>query len=337
MADNLTQLSLLTLAQTYRGDVVNQINKQVVLLKMIPIVQGQGQNCAWAVEKDGENVEAYSEGADAVNFGSTQQQSAILTWGLYRATPHVTQLAMDAAATAYDPTGNKQQWARQISAHSASLAVKLNQECFAGTTNIVGLDSAICSATNTYATIDSSQAANSFWRPTVVDPGTPTNPTFALIRDDVRQIYEACGENPDLAICTPTVFNYIGGLFDNTRRNVEMATTARGSVKLDMGFQALELDGLLFMKERHATANRIYYINTAFLHLEVLPSATQRMLERAGALVGADDGFGSIPLSFDYQPLAKTGASDKAQILSTCQLVVRRRNKHGARLNVSVS
>lgn len=272
-----------------------------------------------------------------MNFGSTQQSQAILTWGLYRANPHVTQLAMDAAATSYDPVGNKQQWARQIVQHSASLAVKLNQECFAGTTGIVGLDSAIGSATNVYATIDSSQVANSFWRPTIVNPGAPTTPGFTDIRDDVRQIFEASGENPDLALCTPTIFNYIGSLFDNTRRNIELVNSARGAVKLDMGFQALELDGLMFVKERHATGARIYYINSSYVHLEVLPSATQRMLERLGMLVAADDGFGSVPMSFDYQPLAKTGASEKAQILSTCQLVVTRRNKHGMRLNVATS
>src|SRR5687768_5278218 len=121
MADNLTTLSLLTLAQTHRGDIVRQINRSVQLLKLIPIVTGQGKNCAWAVEKDGALVENYSEGADAANFGSDVQAQAILTWALYRANPHVTQLSMDAAATSYDPDGNKQLWARTIVNHSAEL------------------------------------------------------------------------------------------------------------------------------------------------------------------------------------------------------------------------
>lgn len=341
MADNLTTLSLLTLAQTNRGDVVNQINKTVQFLKTVPIVQGQGKNCAWAVEKDGELVEAYSEGADAVNFGTTQQSQAILTWALYRANPHVTQLAMDAAMTSYDPEGNHQLWAREIIQHSKSLAMQLNQDCFTGTgagNTIVGLNTAIGSASNTYATIDSSLVANSFWRPTVVDPGTPTAPGFADLRDDVRKIYEACGENPDVAFVAPVVFNYIGSLFDNTRRNnIDLVNTARGVVKLEVGFHAIELDGIVFIKDRHASIDRVYYINSDYVHLEVLPSQTQRMLERAHLLVQPDDGYGSVPLSFDYQPLAKTGASEKAQILSTCQLVVTRRNMHGSRLNVATS
>lgn len=338
MADNLTTLSLLTLAQTNRGDVVNMINKSVTILKMIPIVSGQGKNCAWVVEKDGELVETYTEGADAVNFGSTSQAQAILTWALYRANPHVTQLAMDAAATSYDPTGNRPAWARQIVAHSSALAVQLNKDCFAGAGGqaLTGLDSAIGLDANTYAGIDRSQAGNAFFRPTVIDPGAPTAPTFDLMRDDVRKVYEACGRNPDLAFCTPAIFNYIGSLFDATRRSIEVVTTARGPIKFDVGFHGLELDGMVYIKERHATAGRIYYVNSSQMHLEVLPSPEQRMLEANGLFVQANDGFGSVPLSFKYEMLAKTGASEKAQILSTCQLVVRRPNCHAVRKNVAV-
>lgn len=339
MADVPTTLSLLTLAQTHRGDVVNQINKSVQLLKLIPIVQGHGKNCAWAVEKDGELVENYAEGADAENFGSSVQAQAILTWALYRANPHVTQLAMDAASSSFDPTGNKQQWARQIMLHSASLAQKINQECFNGPgtgTRVCGLDEAICKDDNTYATINRATVGNEYWQPTVVDPGTPTPPSFADMRDDVRKIYEASGETPDMAFCKPVIFNYIGSLFDSTRRNLEMVNTAnRGKVSLDVGFHALELDGMLYFKEKDATASRIYYINTNHVRLEVLPSALQRMLEQKGLFIGADDGFGSVPMSFHYEPLAKTGASEKAQILSTCQLVVDKPVCHGARLNVA--
>lgn len=345
MADTPTSLSLLTLAQTNRSDVVRQINRSVQFLKLVPIVQGQGKNVAWPVEKDGALVENYAEGADAVNFGSDVQAQAILTWALYRANPHVTQLAMDAAATSYDPIGNKQAWARALANHSAALAMQVNQECFSGPgtgTRITGLDEAICKDNNTYATIDRTIGANAYWKPTVIDPGSPTAPSFALVRDDVRKIYEACGENPDLCFTAPIAFNTVGALFDSTRRNIEIANTARGGVKLDFGFQALELDGMLFIKERHATAvsttARFYYVNSSRVQLEVLPSATQRMLMELGALdMQADDGYGSVPLSLHYEMLAKTGASEKAEILSTSQLVVTRPNACGARLNVDCS
>lgn len=337
MTDDLTTLSLLTLAQTHRGDVVRQINRRVQFLKMVQIRPGAGQNCAWAVEADGALVESYSEGADAENFGGDVQDQAILTWGLYRANPHVTQLAMDAAATAFDPEGNKALWARTIANHAAKLAAHLNVECYsgAGTTGLVcGLDEAIGKDDNTYATINRSTGGNEYWQPYVGDEGSDTPIDFTTMREDVREIYEKCGENPDVAMTTPTLFNAIGGLFDDTRRNIEVANTARGPVRLDFGFRALELDGMVIVKDKDATAKTIYYLQTAEVEFLYLPSPEQRMLLNAMNMqVQADDGFGEVPLGFVFEMLSKTGASDKAQIRSTCQLRVRRPNTCGVRKN----
>lgn len=340
MADNPTTLSLLALSQTFRSNIVDQINRSVQFLKLVPIVQGEGKNVAWPVEKDGELVENYSEGADAANFGTTVQAQATLNWALYRANPKVTQLAMDAAGSSYQPEGNKALWGHELAKHSAGLAMKLNQECFSGAgtgTLICGLDTAIGLDNNTYATIDRTQVANAFWKPTVIDPGVAYAPGFADMRDDMRLVYEACGENPDMAFCAPAIFNYIGGLYDNTRREVTLVTTARGQVTLDKGFTALELDGMMFIKERHATAAQIYYVNSNYIALEVLPSHEERLLFSRNALVQADDGFGSVPFSFKFEMLAKTGASEKGQILSTCQLKVLRPNAFAVRKNVATS
>lgn len=340
MADVPTTLSLLTLSQTHRGDVVRQINRSVQLLKTIPIRMGEGKNCAWAVEKDGALVENYSDGADATNFGGDVQAQAILNWALYRSNFHVTQLTMDAAATSYDPLGNRQVWARQLVNASSVLAAHINGKLFNGPgtgTEIAGLDVAIGLDNNTYAGINRATGGNEYWKPYVVDSASAPL-TFAQMRDDQRAIYEACGENPDIAYCDPTVFMWIGNLFDDTRRNVTVntITTARGSISLDFGFGALEVDGMFFVKDRQATDATIYYVNTNHVALEVLPSAEQRQLLKLMEMdVQANDGYGQVPLSFHYEMLAKNGASDRAQVLCTPQLVVRRPNTCGVRKNVA--
>lgn len=338
MADTLQTLSLITLAQEYRGDVVRQINRRSSLLKMLPIVQGEGKNLAWAPESSGQLTENFSEGADAANFGSDSQASAVLSWALYRANIHVSNLSMDAARTSSTPLGNRMLWARNIVNGSAALASLLNQKLFngAGTgTTLAGLDVAIGDDANTYATIDRSTSA--YWRPTVVDPGVPTAPTFALVRSDVKDIYEDCGENPDLAVCSPAVFIKMGSLFDNTRRQVDQVMTARGMIRLDFGFQALEVDGMMFVKDKDATANQIYYINSNHVEIQYLPYAEMEMISSMYAGVGGDDGFGVVPLGFKYEMLAKSGASEKAEIVSTLQLKVDRPNSCGVRKNVSTS
>ena len=94
-ADTMTTTGLIVLAQQFRGDVVRNINRRSVALKLLRTVPGEGKNVAWVPEGGGQIAEAYSEGADAANFGGDVQLSATLAWGLYRANLHITKLAKD--------------------------------------------------------------------------------------------------------------------------------------------------------------------------------------------------------------------------------------------------
>jgi len=336
MADTITSLSLITLAQEYRGDVVKQINRRCTALSVLRIVPGEGKNVAWAPQGDGHLAENYSEGADAANFGADVQTSAVLNWGLYRANIHVSNLALDAAASSSTPLGNRMRWAKEVKDGSSKLASIINKSLYngAGTgTTTAGLDVAIGSISNTYATVDRSQGANSYFRPYVIDPGSLTNLSFAQVRDDLRQIYENSGESPDIALCSPAVFNSFGNLFDANRRYSYDITTARGGVKLDASLGALELDGCVFIRDKDATANQIYYVNTNYVELQYLPPAGQPYQDTES--VTADDGFGQVMLGMKYEKLAKTGASERAEILSTIQLAVTRPNACGMRKNVA--
>lgn len=328
-----TTLSLVTLATEFRGDIVRQINRRVATLKMLKIVPGRSQNIAWVPEFDGAFAENYSEGADVSTYGQDGQSSAILTWGLYRSNISVTNLAMDAAAGTSTPEGNNELWARHVVNGSAKLAAHINTEVFAGPgtgTRMCGLATAI--GTGSYATIDGGVTTD--WQSYVAS--TAAAVTFSLIRDDLREIYEACGETPDMAVCSPAVFNKVGALFDATRRNVDSVRGGMGMVKLEFGFQALEVDGTVFFRDKDCTADAIYYLNSDGVEVQYLPSASQQLLiEAAGGEVQADDGFGSVPLGFKYEMLAKTGPAEKAEILWTGQLVVTRRNTHGKRLNIA--
>jgi hypothetical protein len=221
---------------------------------------------------------------------------------------------------------------------SAALAALINTAMFSGTgsgTTATGLATAIDNA-NTYATLD--RSTKTYFQSTVVDPGVDTAITFALIRDDLRQVYEACGETPDMACCSPTVFNKVGALFDATRRQVEAVRGPNGMVKLEFGFQALEVDGTVFFRDKDCTAKAIYYLNSDHVEIQYLPSASQQMLiEAAGGDVQADDGFGPVPLGFKYEMLAKTGPAEKAEVLWTGNLMVDRPNTCGVRKHVATS
>lgn len=332
MSDTPQILSLITLAQEYRGDIVRQINRRVVLLKLLPIIRGSGKNVAWVAESSGQVAENYSEGADTANFGSDAQDPATLSWGLYRAPIHVSKLSMDAARSTSTPMGNQALWARNIVNSAAALAALVEKDMFSGAgtgTLIAGLDVAVAQDTNTYAGL--LRTSKTFWKPTVVDPGTLTSPSFALIRSDLGKIYNQCGEQPDLGICSTDVFNAIANLFDPNRRWT-VVNTARGKITLDAGFEGLEIDGCMFVKSKDATANSLYYLNSNHVHIETLPDA--RVPQEILDATSPDDGYGSVPLDMCFEPLAKTGPSSKGESLCSVQLVVDKPNACGARLNI---
>lgn len=336
MADSPQTLAAVILAATYRDKIVKAINRKSVGLSVFPIITSRTGQIRWSIDGDGQVAENFAEGADVANYGSDEQVGASLSWGLYRAPFRVTDLARSVSRLTANPQENAALWAKNIVSGSAKLATSLNAAMYGGAgtgTTIAGLGVAIGDAANTYAGID--RTAKAYWRPTVTDPGSATVITIDQIRDDLRKIYEASGESPDIALVNPTIFNKITALADGNRRYVDTVAGANGDIKLRFGAQAVDVDGCVFVKDKDATAATIFYANTSVVHWEVLP--LNPVPDEIVQSVQANDGFGVIPASFDYQTLAKTGASSKGVVTSQIQLVVEQPNACGVRKNVAVA
>lgn len=334
MADTVTSLSLLTLAQNYRGDIVNQINRKAALLRLLKISPGEGKNVAWVPEEDGAIAENYSDGADAANFGGDRQTGVTLNWGLYRSNIHVSSLAMDAAATSSTPLGNRRRWAREVVKGSGKLASLINQKLYSGPgtgTELAGLAVAL-DDDNTYGGINRLTVGNEYWRANIFDPGASTAPTLKMLRGDLAAIYDACGEVPQIAMVPSAGFNKIASLFDATRRQTQDVTleTPRGAVLIG-GANVVDVDGCKFIRDKDATASQIQYLNLDYVEAEFLPAAELAMF--GIQQMESDDGFGALPLAMFYEKLAKLGASERAMVRTTVQLKVTRPNSCGQRRN----
>lgn len=334
MSDVPQTLNLITLAQEFRGDIVKQINRRCIALKTLPIVMSGGQNVAWVPQGDGHIAENYTEAQDASNFGSDEQKSAILLWGLYRSAFHVSKLAMDTAATTSTPMGNQSLWVKNMKDAAQKLADKLEKEIFVGPgsgSTLAGFDVAIGDDTNTYATM--ARGTYAYWKPTVVDPGSTTSLTFAQARSDMAAIGKACGEKPDLAYVGLATFNSVANLFlPNQRWN--KIVTERGLINLEAGMDAVVIDGCQFVPAKDAPEGKIYYVNSRAVEIQVLPDSQFAFASNTMEIV-PDDDFGVVPLGMHFEMLAKNGPSERAEILAQCQLVVKRPNMCGVRKNVS--
>lgn len=346
----LTTTALLVLAQNYAGDIVRQINRRSVLLATLPIVPDEGKNVAWVAEGDDGYASGFSEGADVPAYGGVSQTPAVLSWAQYWSTFAMSGLSMATAASSRTPLGNVDLWARHIISGSAKLASLLNTDLFTGSGSVanpmIGLDSAIGSTTNTYATID--RTANSYWRPYVVNPGSLTALTFDQIRLDLGTIYINSGSRPDLAVVHPAVFRKIAALFDPMKQYwfstigaeyVKSIRTQRGEFRLEGGVGAITFDGCTIFEDKDCPNNAIYYLNSEYAQVRYLPFDMSQIpgFDDESMAVMANDGFELLPLGLRLEMLSRTGDAEKAFMKAYVQLQVKRPNSCGVRLNVATA
>jgi hypothetical protein len=344
MADIPQTLALITLQQAYRDDIVRQVNRKSVILRLLEWRKGEGKNVAGVAQSSGAVAESYAEGADATNFGSDAQAPTILSWGEYRSNFHVTGLAMATAATSATPMGNQQLWKRNMVDAGGVLTSLINADVYVGNAanKIVGLSEAIGSVSNTYAGID--RTTEAYWRPYVIDPGVATALTFDQIRKDLAAIYITSGSRPEIALVHPSVLRAVGALFD-PQKQYQMRTDLvptmgqRGAVSFQGGVGAIYFDGCWFVEDKDAPNNRIHYLSTEHVWMEYLPLDLSQVpgLDDEVIDMQTDDGYGITPLGARLEMLSKAGDSERAMMKTYLQMKVDRPNACGIRYNVATT
>lgn len=338
MADYDLATITASLAQKLRDNVSRTFNSTSPLLRMLRVERGEGKNCAWAVELDGAIGENHADGADVASYGSDVPAFASLAWGLYRSNFKVTDLAASAASTTGNPAGLVNLAARGIVNSARKIASTLNGAGYAGAgtgTLIAGLNTALDDA-NTYGGINRSTGANALFRAKVVDPGVSTAITLALIRSDLGAIFDACGEKPNLALCDTTRWNNVAALFTELRRyQQDVFVDGAREIKMDASVDAIVIDGCMFVKDKDATAGRIYYLNTNYVYWQSLPPAADGPLAENMSVMQLADSAGDLGAQMAVRPLARTGAAAKVTASVQMQLVVEKPNACGVRKNVA--
>jgi hypothetical protein len=346
-------IALTVLAQEYAHELIPTVNRTCVALRVLPMRVGGGSNCSWVVKGSGATAAVMAEGAAVGTPGNDAQIPAVLSWSFYKADGGASGPAQAAAATVSSPKGNANLLAMNVIDSVAQLASEINQDVYTGDptaspVEIGGLDYALGSVTNTYATINrTSQAAA---RPTIFNPGVATPITHSMLRKDISDIKVACGEAPDLALCHPDVFNEIAGTFDATRRYNQTTelTNARGRIVLDASVNAVTISGCTYIEDKDATresgngSGRIYYLNTKYVEFDLLPPKEIAGLLAAmglapGTMLKANDGYGELPLLAAVVAMGKTGDADLFMAKSYLQLKVKSPKHCGMRRFVLIN
>ena len=342
-------LTLLTnaLSQELRPEVVRTINRTSVAMHLLRVVPGSGKNESWDIETDGAVAETYTEGADVSNYGTDAVQPATLNRARYRSNFSITGDAQDAAMTSSSPAGLMRPVKRNFDNSLARLSSFMNIDVYAGGGGnaMVGLDTALRDD-NTYATIDRTNGDNAGFRGNLIDPGTSTTVSIDQIRRDIGDtIYTKSGDavgQVDIALCKPNIWYALAAKFDPGRRwtdSFKEMDLNRGRIVLNGSVEAILIDGCYFIKDKDATANRIYYLNSRYVEVVAFQQVNDALWPKTSEMQEMDlnDGGGAMPFGLKVYEIARTGDARKATLQIKPQLVVRRPNACGMRLNVSAS
>lgn len=335
-----TTVSTLILLDRYKSDVVELINQSCPELALISFKPGAGPNCTWPVSLDGYGSSArwFAEGADFSTFSNDAQQQAILPWARVEDSRLVTGSAIRQAASSGEPQANRGLFLRAAKSAMQTVCSAIASEFYVGdasSNKLSGLNVALHDH-NTYAGINRATAANHPFDSSVFDPGTPTDPSLALIRSDLSTINIRSGENPDLALVSHAVLDRImEKCFDDILAHNISVQGQNGPLVFQGGYDAIKVHGCTFVATRSVPANAIYYINRNHVEFRVQPA--QNVPGEYMSMVQGNDGTQPLPFGLMLMVHGKSGDNSKVSVMSELALAVDKPGACGVRLNVKVS
>lgn len=331
------------------AEIISTMNRSSPELQLIPYKAHAGKNLQWDVEfknASESSNSALAEGATVTTYGDDDIVPAVLQFCDYSEAIIVTGKAITTARGAAGKGGASELqdlWAQKMLRAIRRLAKNIGRDFWSGPgtgNRMLGLyggstltSGAPLSAAGTYAGIARGTYVD--WAGNVVaNGGVARALTFDLMREMRREIYEACGEMPDLIMCDPTQHEAYGKLFGDQRRYVQEVTIRGQKIVLDGGYRALEFDGIPIIMSTNHPAGTMTFLNTAnvrFTALDDSPTEANRSPRMVSLQAMPEEQLqsGHTPLSARLNPLAVNGDAYPIQMILYPQVQVEKPNTCG--------
>lgn len=341
MSTQLLQDILPALAQLLQPELDRQFNRQTVMAALLPKRKGAGKNISWDARfSRSVHAASFPEGSDVQpnEFQTDPTVPATLPWAMLRSAFSMSGLSVAAAAGAIgSPVELLDQFGSNLADAISDLASQINVALFNGNgtgTNIVGLiGGGALAASGTYAGIN--RATYPAWAANVLGNGGQPRPLSKALLDQMEEtIYTACGQMPDIIVCSPAIARAYESLFDNVARVfIERGdVSALGNVPnvggpvipANTGYTGLSYKGIPIYRDRDCPTGKLAMLNRQYLMIRPLPSvplATAAM-SREQSLDGPNGVATQITARIDS--LSKDGDSDRFQLVAYLQLQLRR-------------
>lgn len=317
--------------------LVRQINRTAMMLNLLavkPADPGQGQAITWGIKLSGATAAAVADGGAAPTSNFDTRSKASLAYGDYQSQVTETGQAIAAADHSVTPEGMIDLIGGDVEDSGDAIASQINKDWWVqGSTGgsvlpITAFASAVA-LTGTYGGVD--KTANALWRggALLANGGTPRALTLDLIRQGRRGV-RTNGGACDLYVCDLTTFDRYGGLIDPQRRYIDTIRTAKGEIKLDAGYKALEFEGATFIGDKDAPAGTLAGLTTKWCEWRYLPkdqdlAGIMEMVASGQYEENAESFPAGLPVT--VLPLARTGDAENFLVVVYPQFVCRRPNQ----------
>jgi hypothetical protein len=340
--------------QLYR-ELRPQIQRKAPLLRVLNMKKAiTGQNIGWDVTFSGQAAAVVnSDGGNLLTAASDPQVAATLGYGNYSAPVKVTTKAQWTGAAQNSADFLQNLIDRNMNEAINALVKKINQDIYAGAAGnaLTGLSLAVA-ATGTYANIAQSSYSN--WASTSQgNSGSLRSLTLALIKTQASTIASVSPHGrPDIAVCTPSVFNALENLFDGTvytqaGKNdlVWGKVMTNGGLIAVSGFRTLAWmsAGITFIEDPDCTntavtntANCMYFLNSQSVEMQFLPPAdVSGYMPDQKVIQAVEQDLGPLAnLQLDFRARGRSNFSDEFDILTMLNLVVKDRAACGILFDV---
>lgn len=340
------------LATVFQDEIVEQVNRSVVLLQLLPFGEAIGQNIQWDAEfaASGEATDStIADGADVSVFQDDDVIPAVLQYATYSEAFKITGKARAIAAAARNPNELADLFGEKMSRAIRRLTKNIAKDIYNGNgasnkmAGLIGASALL--ATGTYAGID--RATYTGWAGNeLANGGVARALAFSLMRTMMRTIYEASGEYPDVIVCDALQHEKFGSLFDGTPFTRQLAQDVRlrgGKITLEGGYQALMWDGIPVIADVNCPAGKMLFLNSNYVKVRQLkdlgPDAVTEAMGQV-TLQGTPEAqlkASATRLTAMINPLDRKGDAYPFQLKLYPQIQVERPNACGVLSDLALS
>jgi hypothetical protein len=333
-----------------QDDIIETMNRSCPELQLIRYKPVSQKNLQWDVEfknASESSNSALAEGANVSTFGDDDIVPAVLQFCDYSESIKLTGKAISGARGSAGKGAGASElsdlWSQKMLRAIRRLAKNIGRDFWTGPgtgNRMLGLyggstltSGAPLAAAGTYAGIVRGTYAD--WSGNVLANGGVNRAlSFDLMRAMRKEIYEACGEMPDLIMCDPTQHENYGKLFGDQRRYVQEITVRGQKIVLDGGYRALEFDGIPIICSVNHPANSMTFLNTGTVFLTALddqPTEANRSPRMVSLQAMPEEQLqsGAVPFQARLNPLAVNGDAYPLQLILYPQIQVENPNRNG--------